>query len=473
MFKKIPGNNHYRIDLEKIIIDLNGDRVVTNGVDFELELFGKVRKVSLGWLSLYSWFEFGCMDEASRLVNNLNFFVVESNILRITSKHTPCFKVPIYYAPGFRIIPAFPRYAISVEGIIIDTLKNTLVEWDAVTPSSQYPTAYIYNPDRNGFRTTAVHRLKMFAWKPSENYTLKHYINHIDGDKTNHALSNLEWCDLTENARHATHAGLIDSAIAVKVRDVYTGEVKTYPSLSELGRGIGIGSKDLSGFQNKLPGWLYMKRYEIKAGNDDTPWYYTDLFDIDEKVTGLKAIYTIIVESKITGEREIFNNLRKLRIRYGIGISENNISAVVREIELRYPDLLVTYQKNSVYGPYRVINIIDNSETIYNSMVDAAKAVGLTRTELQYDLCRDRKYIYNSNWIVVPRDSEYVIENYVIKKSKELKVMAIYADKSPSKIFPTLKAAAEFYGINKKTVRSMIQNNKVFKGVQFRVVDPK
>ena len=51
-----------------------------------------------------------------------------------------------------------------------------------------------------------IHRLVGLAWIPNpEN---KRTINHIDGDKTNNNVSNLEWATYSENCQHACDTGL-------------------------------------------------------------------------------------------------------------------------------------------------------------------------------------------------------------------------------------------------------------------------
>ena len=51
-----------------------------------------------------------------------------------------------------------------------------------------------------------IHRLVAAAFIPNPNNYRE--INHIDGDKTNNSVSNLEWCDRSINVKHAYDTGL-------------------------------------------------------------------------------------------------------------------------------------------------------------------------------------------------------------------------------------------------------------------------
>lgn len=71
--------------------------------------------------------------------------------------------------------------------------------------------------DRQGYRTVRlcsngrltypkVHRLVASAFIPNPDGKLE--VNHIDGDKSNNNVDNLEWCTKSENMRHAYKLGL-------------------------------------------------------------------------------------------------------------------------------------------------------------------------------------------------------------------------------------------------------------------------
>lgn len=100
-------------------------------------------------------------------------------------------------------IDLYPDYLISPKGDIYSLKKRRLLKQKI--QSNGYYAVCVF--DKYGKeKTVLVHRLVAMAYIPNpEN---KPQINHIDGNKQNNHVSNLEWVTGSENQKHAYRNGL-------------------------------------------------------------------------------------------------------------------------------------------------------------------------------------------------------------------------------------------------------------------------
>lgn len=80
-----------------------------------------------------------------------------------------------------------------------------------------YQVVNLYDGSRK--RIARVHRLVAEAFIPNPDN--KSTVNHIDGDKLNNNVENLEWATQWENIKHAFNANLVRrNGVAMKLRPV-------------------------------------------------------------------------------------------------------------------------------------------------------------------------------------------------------------------------------------------------------------
>lgn len=156
------------------------------------------------------------------------------------------------------------RYQVSnlgqVRSFVINPTKpkilkqNTAIPYSRVTLYTETKPRYVY-----------THHLVLKTFNSTEDSTL--WINHIDGDKRNNKLINLEWVTAKENSIHARDNGLMDYRHSKEFKEKHKQACKTahvhrshkvfcvtngitYPSIRETARSLNLSYNDV---------WLYLK----------------------------------------------------------------------------------------------------------------------------------------------------------------------------------------------------------------------
>ena len=125
-------------------------------------------------------------------------------------------------------------YSVSNDGLVRKDTTNYIL-----SQTSQQDYKHVTLNINGKQKRMRVHRLVAEAY--IDNPENKPYVNHIDGNRGNNKVENLEWVTPSENTRHAIETGLFRSGVAREViqYDLKGNEMMHYESASEAARQTG------------------------------------------------------------------------------------------------------------------------------------------------------------------------------------------------------------------------------------------
>lgn len=391
MFKEFSLNKIYLFDVDGSYKFINNEFPILNkGKDLiEIMIKDELRCFSKTWLGLISHYE---VDLHLDQLINIDFVENKSKVIGLKCGYLMYFKKQIKLDEKFYLIPGFTRFAITEDGVV-KSIKYGKILKQNIGPYG-YPYVNLYDADKNKWRSISLHILLARTFIINSDYSTKFFVNHIDGNKLNYKLKNLEWVTSIENQKHAVENGLRTDNRKCKVFDVITKEVKNYPSVGSAL--LALNFKSISAnisckVNGKIIPALLKGRYEIKLDTDESKWFYNNEASLTVKFKSVGPFEAKNISSGFVIKTNTIKELSDL-----INVSRSTIENVLRHLETKTVSgyLIRSETTNDWSSEYteleytkprkiKVTNIDTGEEVILSSIRQGCKFIGIDKRTLK------------------------------------------------------------------------------------------
>lgn len=203
-------------------------------------------------------------------------------------------------------IKDFPNYKVNNKGEVFSTVRKYIKRngeeflqnrVKKLTPVPFKSTGYLRVSLSNdkGRKSKTIHRLVAEAFIPNpEN---KPQVNHIDGNKTNNCVDNLEWVTAKENVKHAVDNGINIPHYGSNNKNSKITEKQVCEIITLMSKGY--NNKEIADIYNLNDGYVSLIRHKKRWS---TVWAN---IDIDLERSNKKHEFKDFSRSKIPLEKQI------------------------------------------------------------------------------------------------------------------------------------------------------------------------
>lgn len=461
MFNKIPGNEVYRINLAKQIIDKEGQEctLVVDEDIVEIELYGEVKRVGLTWLSLIAHYEVNLPKGFEHRLADISFQDIQSKIIKIHCSKIMYFKKPVKLTEDYRIIPNYTDYAVSKDGRVLDIGKQRII---SVNLNDQYPTVYIYDPDRKKRRDVFLHRLVALAWRMHNNFEEKPYVNHKDGDKQHYHYRNLEWCSVSENNLHAFNEGLREDNIPCKVYDIIDKKEYVFSSISQANIFMGFDSLQVKNLKFRKRDRLINERYQIKTLDDSSPWFYENR-GLTEKA-GRYSLFVTDEDGTITEYPDV-RTFKKLFRVWNV----SSIESLMERFKYLYPNKDISYEDHYEVTSVEAYNVSNGIIVEANGVRPIASMLGLDYNGVYHALNKGQTYVYKG-YAFRRKTNEDWDTNFIQNKYEPMCISATHIETKEQLSFKSLREAAKYFDVDRCVIKRHLKKRLILKSYMLQNV---
>lgn len=449
MFYNIPGSLGVSIDEKCVFKDSNGNLFIgRDNQPIDIELLGKVVWKTPRWLF--------CVAQLFRKIDEYDVDHLKVKFNKYSRSKFPWtvwYDVPKYADKdsNYRVVPGYSNIAVSSTGETVDS--TTLLPFRE-SISHGYKHVYCHIDRYNKDLYVPVYKLVALAWNSDPENLENCVVNHLSGIKSDDTTENIELTTYKGNSKHAVEHGLIPQARGCAIRNIFTGEIKRFPSLEAMNEFLGLRAKEINYFLNRRRNWVHDGKYEVRIDGDDRPWIYTKECQNVEPGRYILTVHEPNV-------KRVFNGVRKFIAYYDLwGLETQSCKAAVEMFGDEHPDCSVDVIDQYDLSPVEIRDIQTGEVTMYKSIKDLVAATGLCKTTVQTAIKHNGTPLVHDRYVMRhASDSEWPTSLRVVM-NKPVSLEIEYKDTHDVVKCSSLKDAARYLKRDRDHIKRCIERPK-------------